>query len=411
MFLGYTKISPSIGGVMNIKNNVTWVGSQDFFVKKFHGDAYDTPLGTSYNAYLIQEEKTVLIDTVAQGFAVDFINNLENIIDLKSIDYIVIQHGEIDHSGALPLLMEKIPNTPIYCTEECMYTLKGHYHKAYNFQLVKTGDTLTIGHGKELFFIEMKMLHWPDSMATYLSGDHILFSNDVFGQHTATENMFVDKELYKSTMYEAQKYYANILTPFSKMMKAKLKQIIDYHFTIEMIAPSHGLVWKENVKNIMQAYDRWSSMYSEDYIVIFYDTMWKGTKDLAINIADGIRAEDPAFIVEVMSIRGHSDNDLMHAIFKSKMFLIGSPTINNGFMPSVASLLNQISGLRFKGKKAAVFGCYGWSGEAPKQIKEHLQHAGVQVMEKELTSLWRPSDEKIYQAQQFGKLVAKKARA
>lgn len=396
---------------MKVKNNVTWVGIEDFFVKNFHGDSYSTPLGTSYNAYLIQEEKTVLIDTVNASFADEFVKQLESTIDLNTIDYIVIQHGEIDHSGGLVALLEKIPDTPIYCTEECMFTLKGHFQQPFNFNLVKTGDTLKIGPGKELFFIEMKMLHWPDSMATYLSGDHILFSNDVFGQHLALENKFINSENLKLALEEAQKFYANVLTPFSKMMKAKLKQLLDYHFTIDVIAPGHGSIWTSHVKEIMQAYDVWSGSYSEDYVVIIYDTMWNGTKVLADNIADGIRAEDADLEVDVMSIRHISENDIMHAIFRSKIMLIGSPTVNNGYLSSVAGLLNTIRGLRFKDKKAATFGCYGWSGESTKQIKEHLLHSGVEIIEQELTSSWVPNDDKIYQAQQFGRLIAKKARA
>jgi flavorubredoxin len=357
------------------------------------------------------EEKNILIDTVFYGFGNEFIENLEALIALEAIDYIVIQHGEIDHTGGLIELMKRIPETPIVCTEECMHTIKGHFHKDYHFHLVKTGDTLEVGNKKQLTFIEMKMLHWPDSMATYLSGDNVLFSNDCFGQHLASEALFVDDCDLKIALEEAQKYYANILTPFSKMLLAKMKQIEEYNFNIQTIAPSHGLIWDGYIDDIWQGYKTWAGNYKEDYIVILYDTMWEGTKILAESIRDGIKVESPDSLVEVLSIRHFAENDILHSIFKSKLFLIGSPTYNNSFMPSIGGLITQIKGHRFHNKKAAVFGCYGWSGEATIQLRTHLKEAGVDVFDQELTCMWHPDENKIYQAVQFGKLVAKKVKA
>jgi anaerobic nitric oxide reductase flavorubredoxin len=210
-----------------IKNNVDWVGKIDWELQKFHGNEYSTHKGSSYNSYLIREEKTVLIDTVWKPFAKEFVANLAKEIDLKKIDYIIANHAECDHSGALPELMALIPDTPIYCTENGVKSLKGHYHQNWNFCPVKTGDSLDIGKGKTLVFVEMKMLHWPDSMATYLTGENILFSNDAFGQHYASEYLFNDLVDQTELFNECIKYYANILTPFSALVQKKIHEVLD----------------------------------------------------------------------------------------------------------------------------------------------------------------------------------------
>ena len=210
-----------------IKNNVYWVGKIDWELEKFHGDEYSINNGSSQNAYLIQEEKTVLIDTVWAPHSKEFISNLEEEIDLNKIDFIISNHGEVDHSGALPALMEKIPDTPIYCTENGVKSLTGQYHHPeWNYKVVKTGDSIDIGNGKKLIFVEMKMLHWPDSMATYMTGDNILFSNDAFGQHIATQELFADRVDQCLLWEEAMKYYANILNPFSPLVKRKIEETL-----------------------------------------------------------------------------------------------------------------------------------------------------------------------------------------
>lgn len=285
-----------------IKNNVSWVGKVDWELQQFHGNEFSTNHGSTYNSYLIQEEKTVLVDTVWLPYAKEFVKNLSQVIDLDEIDYIVINHGEVDHSGALPELMARIPDVPIYLTENAVKSLKGQYHQDWNFNVVKTGDKLDVGNGKELIFVEMRMLHWPDSMATYLTGDNILFSNDAFGQHYATEKLFnnlVDQcDLYQ----EALKYYANILTPFSAILRKKLDEIIAFNLTIDMIATSHGVIWNDNPMQIVEKYAQWAGDYQENQITIIYDTMWNGTKNLAENIAEGIGLTDPDVTVKVFNL-------------------------------------------------------------------------------------------------------------
>ena len=390
-----------------IKNNVSWVGKVDWELKQFHGNEFSTNHGSTYNAYLIQEKKTVLIDTVWMPYGKEFVENLSKEIELSAIDFVVANHGEVDHSGSLPELMKRIPDVPIYCTENAVKSLKGQYHKNWNFQVVKTGDKLDVGNGKELIFVEMRMLHWPDSMATYLTGDNILFSNDAFGQHYATEKLFnnlVDQcDLYK----EAIKYYANILTPFSHILRKKLDEIIALNLPIDIIATSHGVIWQDNPMQIVEKYAQWVGDYQENQITVIYDTMWNGTKKLAEKIAEGIHTEDPAVEVKVFNLTKSDENDLITEVFKSKTVLIGSPTIGGSILHAIAGFVHLMKELKFKNKKAATFGCYGWSGESTKVLNEWLTEAGFEIINEGLRNQWNPDSDQQESAIAFGKIIAK----
>ena len=391
----------------HIKNNVHWVGKVDWELRDFHGYEYSTHKGSTYNAYLIREEKTVLIDTVWLPFADEFVENLAREIDLKDIDYIVINHGEVDHSGALPILMEHIPDTPIYCTANAVKSLKGQYHKDWNFNVVKTGDKLDIGNGKELIFVEMAMLHWPDSMAAYLTKDNILFSNDAFGQHYATEKLYNDLVDQCELFTEAMKYYANILTPFSPILRRKLDEILSLNLDIDIIATSHGVIWRDNPMQIVEKYAEWANDYQEDQITVVYDTMWNGTKMLAEKIVEGIGLADPNVTVKSYHLAKSDVNDVITEVFKSKAVVVGSPTINNGILHSVNGFLHMVKQMKFKKKKAAAFGCYGWSGESVKIVGELLQDAGLELINEGFKQLWNPDLDAQEAAVEFGKAIAK----
>ncbi len=390
----------------HVKNNVYWVGKVDWELRKFHGEELSTHKGSTYNSYLIQEEKTVLIDTVWLPFAEEFVENLAGEIDLDKIDYIVINHGEIDHSGALPLLMKHIPDKPIYCTANAVKSLKGHYHQDWNFNVVKTGDRLDVGNGKELIFVEMPMLHWPDSMATYLTGDNILFSNDAFGQHLATEKLFNDEIDQCDLFYEAMKYYANILTPFSAILRKKLQEIAALNLPIEIIATSHGALWRENPLQIVEKYAQWAQDYRENQITVIYSTMWNGTKILAEKIAEGIQLADPDVTVKVFNIAKTDENDLITEVFKSKTVVVGSSTMGNSVLHPVAGFIHLMKGLKFRGKKAAAFGCYGWSGESVRIINELMKDAGFEIVAEGLRAQWNPDAEAQKAAVEYGKKIA-----
>lgn len=387
-----------------VKNNVSWLGYIDWELESFHGDDYSIMNGSSQNAYLIEEEKTVLIDTVWAPHRFEFVSNLKKEIDLNKIDYIIVNHGEIDHSGALTALMEEIPDTPIYCTANAVKSLEGQYEKrGWNFNTVKTGNSLDIGNGKKLVFVEMKMLHWPDSMATYMTEDNILFSNDAFGQHFAVEEMFNDKANQCLLMKEAMKYYANILSPFSPLVAKKIKEILDMNIPIDMIAPSHGVIWRENPLQIVEKYAEWAAAYQENQITIAYDTMWEGTAKIAHEIAREIAEKSPDTVVKVFNVAKADKNEIMTEVFKSKAIVVGSPTVSSDILSSVSGWLAFLKQLKFKNKKAATFGCYGWSGESVKILKEKLTEAGFAVIDDELKSLWNPEDEDFAKIPKFVK--------
>lgn len=381
----------------NIKNNVNWVGKVDWELQKFHGNEYSTHRGSTYNSYLIQEKKNILIDTVWKPFAKEFVENLKREIDITAIDLIIANHAEIDHSGGLPELMRRIPDTPIYCTENGIKSLKGHYHQDWNFKTVKTGDSIDIGNGKQLIFVEMKMLHWPDSMATYMTGDNILFSNDAFGQHYASEYLFNDLVNQSELFAESIKYYANILTPFSALVQKKIKEVLSLNLPIDIIATSHGVVWRKNPAQIVEKYLAWSDDYQENQITLIYDTMWEGTKLMAEKIAQGIKKQDKSVNIKLYNIAKTDKNDIITEVFKSKMILVGSPTILNGISSSIAGLLEEIEGLKFKNKKATAFGCFGWSGGSVKKINTWLKKAGFDIVNEGIDCNWDP-DEKNQQA-------------
>ncbi|MDD4774299.1 MAG: anaerobic nitric oxide reductase flavorubredoxin [Eubacteriales bacterium] len=390
----------------HIKNNVFWVGKVDWELRKFHGDELSTHKGSSYNSYLIREEKTVLIDTVWLPFAKEFVDNLATEIDLNEIDYIIANHGEVDHSGALCELMKHIPDTPIYCTSNAVKSLKGQYHCDWNFKTVKTGDKLDIGSGKELIFVEMAMLHWPDSMATYMTGDNILFSNDAFGQHLATEALYNDRVDQGDLFNESVKYFANILNPFNPMLRRKLDEIIALNLPIEIIATSHGVIWRDNPMQIVEKYVQWAHDYQENQITVIYDTMWNGTKLLAEKIAEGIGQADRDVVVKVYNLAKSDANDLITEVFKSKTVVIGSPTMANNVLHSVAGFMHLMKQLKFKGKKAAAFGCYGWSGESVKLINESMANAGFEVISEGYRNPWNPDADAQEAAVDFGRTVA-----
>ena len=385
-----------------VTDKVTWVGKIDWELKKFHGDELSTMEGSSYNSYLIRDKKTVLIDTVWGPYDTEFVNRLKEEIDLKEIDYIVMNHNESDHSGTLPALMREIPDTPIYCTKKGESILRGLYHQDWNYVNVKTGDELEIGDSK-LVFVEASMLHWPDTMMTYMTGDNILFSNDVFGQHYASEMLYDDMDDISKLLHEAEKYYTNIINPFSTFVTKKLAEVQGMNLKIDLVAPSHGIIWRENIGLIMDLYAKWANNYQEDQITLIYDTMWQSTRKMAEAIAEGIQQASPNTTIKILNAVKNDKNDILVEVFKSKAILVGSPTINNGFSYAIAGILEMIKGLKFKNKKAASFGSYGWSGEAAKLIREFLEESKFAIVNDGIRVNWAPDQETIEQLREYGR--------
>jgi len=390
---------------IRVKNNVHWVGKIDWELRKFHGNEYSTHRGSTYNAYLIKEEKVALVDSVWRPFSNEFVENLTHEIELDKIDYVIANHAEIDHSGGLSEVMRHIPDTPVYCTKNGIKSLTGHYHKDWNFKAVKTGDRLSLGK-KELIFVEAPMLHWPDSMFSYLTEDNILFSNDAFGQHYASEYMFNDLVDQKVLFEECIKYYANILTPFSPLVIKKIEEVLSFKLPLDIICTSHGIIWRDKPEQIVEQYMEWANNYQENQITIVYDTMWNGTRIMAEKIAKGIGEVDKEVNVKLFNLARTDKNDVITEIFKSKAILMGSSTINKGILVSVAGILEEIRGLRFKNKKAGAFGSYGWSGESVKMISESLKSAGFDLVDDGIKALWNPDEENIAKCIEYGKQFA-----
>lgn len=384
----------------HIKGNVSWIGYLDWDLQKFHGDDFTIHHGSSQNAYLIEEEKTILVDTVWAPHQFEYIENLKSEIDLNKVDAIIVQHGECDHSGTLPALMKERPDLPIYCTANAVKSLEGQWGKhGWDFHVIHTGDELDIGNGKKLIFVEMPMLHWPDSMATFLTGDNILFSMDAFGQHYTVGELYADLADQDTLWNEAERYYANIVSPFAPMVTKKVKEITALNLPIEIIAPSHGAIWRKDPLQIIKAYAKWAEDPREDRITVVYGTMWHGTEKLAHAIADQLSLKAPHTIVKVYNVDHTPKDDIAYEVFRSKAVAIGSPTVLNGVLDSVAAFTYYLKSLKLmKGRRAAVFGCYGWSGEGNKVLREMMTNAGFDVVDPEIKCSWNPENSDLEQA-------------
>jgi len=391
--------------VKRIKDEIYWVGIKDWEIKRFHGEEYSTHRGSTYNSYLIKDQKIALVDTVWTPFHEGFLEELEKEIGLKNISLVVINHTEQDHAGSLAYLMERIPDVPIYCTKNGAMMIKKHFHRDWNFNVVKTGDSVELGKNR-LVFVEMTMLHWPDTMATYVAGANVLLSNDAFGQHYVSPYLFNDQVDQGELYQEAIKYYANILTPFSRLVKAKIKEILDLNLSIEMIAPSHGIIWRDNPLQIVQKYDQWAGDYNEGTVAVIYDTMWGATRKMALAIARGL--ENKGVGAKLLNVGKSDKNDIITEVFKARGVIVGSSTINKGILNSTASLLEMIKGLQFKKKLGASFGSYGWSGESVKIIQESLKESGIEVVQEGIKMQYDPEPEDLKACEAFGEAFAGK---
>lgn len=391
---------------MRISDSVTFTGKIDWELRHFHGEELSTEHGSSYNSYLIKDEKNVLIDTVWQPYSEEFINNLRREVDLDKIDYVVSLHGEPDHSGCLVQLMELIPNVPLICSANGAKSLRGLYHRDWNFQIVKSGDTLSLGK-HTLSFIEAPMLHWPDTMTAYLDGEGILFSSDIFGQHLATEFLFADKIDRSILEYEALKYYANIIAPFNAKVLKKIEEIKGMSLNINMICPAHGAIWRnDDCRKVIEMYTKWASAYSEDQITIVYDTMYNATRHLAESLARGIVSVSPETEVKLFNLSRSDRSDVITEIYRSRAILVGSPAVNGGILSSIAGLAEDVKNLNISGKKAAVFGSYGWSPANLKQLTEKFTLAGLEVLTDSIKCQWQPDAAALLSAEEFGRKMA-----
>ncbi|MFO7612394.1 MAG: flavodoxin domain-containing protein [Clostridia bacterium] len=356
--------------MIKVSENVYWDGIRDWDLRLFHGHELSTHRGSTYNSYVIKDEKTVLVDTVWFPHKEAYLEKLQEDIGIENIDFIVINHNEPDHGGALDAIIGMRPELPIYCTEQGEKIIRAHFHKDWNFRIVKTGDSVNIGKNN-LVFVEMKMIHWPDSMMTYLDHDKVLLSNDAFGQHYCTKSLFNDEVDQAEIYQEAIKYYANILTPFSAMIARKIDEVVAMNLDIRMIAPSHGVIWRENPLQIIEAYAKWASGYSEDFAVIIYDTMYGATLRMAEAIEEGLASKGVKAKLYNCAVSDMSD--LITEIFKANAIAIGSCTVNNSPLTSIVAITHEILVHKTAGKPYLTFGSFGWSGEAATYIDAELE--------------------------------------
>ncbi|MBS4032520.1 MAG: flavodoxin domain-containing protein [Clostridiales bacterium] len=386
-----------------IKKNIFWVGVVDWNIRYFHGPMYTTHRGTTYNSYLLLDEQPTLVDTVFTPFSEDLLNNIRAVIDPKQLKYIVVNHVEMDHSGALPAVMEAAPQATILCSEKAAPSIDKHFSSSWKKQIMKSGDTVSIGK-RTLAFVEAPMLHWPDSMFTYIPEEKLLLPNDAFGQHIASSARFDDEVDMTEVMQEAKKYYANILLPFSSLVLKKIEEVVEMGIEIDMIAPSHGIIWRNDPGKIINAYVEWAKGTNKNKATVVYDTMWDSTDKMAHAIASGL--VEGGMEVKIFRMSVSDRNDVIAEVMDSELLVVGSPTINREFIPALSAFLDDLMGLKPKNKRAALFGSSGWSRGATKQMDERVKKAGFTLHDETMEVYWVPGEEELQQCSEFGKKLA-----
>ncbi len=396
-----------MAAVTEIAKGVYWVGVVDWGLRHFHGHELSTHRGSSYNAYLIVDERTVLVDTVWGPFQEQFLANIRQVADPARIDIVVANHSEPDHSGSLPALMRHCPQASLVVSKRGRESVEGHYHLPWNWRPVQTGERISIG-ASELVFIEAPMLHWPDSMFTYLTGRNLLMPNDAFGQHYASDYRFNDEVDQEELWEEALKYYANILTPFSRLVTRKIDELLALNLPLDMIAPSHGVIWRREPLQVVRRYQEWAAQRGEPRAVVLYDTMWEATRRMAEAVGEGLAAEGVPH--NLLHVAVSDRNDVLTEVFRSRGVVVGSPTLNNGLLPTITPILEDLRGLRFQHKVGAAFGSYGWSGESVKVIERHLAGAGIPVVAEGVLVKWQPRAEDLARCRELGRQVGRAVR-
>lgn len=390
-----------------IAENVYWVGVVDWSLRHFHGHELSTHRGSSYNAYLVVDDRIALVDTVWSPLTRQLIRNIAEICDPGRIAYVVVNHAEVDHAGALPEVMRLAPHATVVVSRRGAESVAGHFHTAWNLRPVSTGDRICLGR-HELVFLETPLLHWPDSMFTYYTGAHLLMPNDAFGQHYATAFRFNDQvdrgELYE----EALKYFVNILTPFSERVLRKIDELLALGWPIQTIAPSHGVIWRQDPLQIVRHYQTWARQTPEPRAAVVYDTMWNATRQMAEAIGEGLASAGVDY--RLIHAATADRNDTLVEMFRARTLLFGSPTLNNGVLPSLWPLLHDLKGLRFRNKRFGVFGSYGWSGDAVRLLDSHLEGCGFERIVPSLRCPWQPDKAMLGQCREWGRTAGEATR-
>ncbi len=386
---------------VQISEKVYWVGAIDWRLRNFHG--YLTSRGTTYNAFLILDEKITLIDTVKPAFYDEMMARIQDVIDPKDIAYVISNHSEMDHSGALPRLFHGRSDMKLFASKKGIEALSAHFHWNVPVEMVKTGDTVSLGQNN-LTFVEAPMLHWPDSMFSFLSGDGILFTNDGFGMHLASAERYADEIDPSLLRYEAAKYFANILLPFAPIVKRQIEKLPSFDLNIEMIAPDHGPIFRKDFDKVVNWYTDWAEQRPTEKAVIVYDTMWQSTDKMARVIADGLATGGAKPIL--MPLDGSHRSDVATEILEAGALLVGSPTINNQIYPTVADAITYLKGLKREKLLGAAFGSYGWSGQAGKQLDAILDDMKITRVRDALLANYVPQADDLANCRALGLDIA-----
>lgn len=381
---------------VEIKPGIYWVGGIDWDVRNFHG--YLTQRGATYNAYLIMDEKIVLVDTVKHYLFDEMLARISEVVDPSKIDYVVSNHVEMDHSGNLAKILELAPDAKVVTSPNGEKGLRRHYKEDWDFVIVQSGDTINIGKRTMQFFLT-PMVHWPDNMVTYLPEEKILLSNDAFGQHIATPERFDDEIGWDVLHEEAAKYYANIVFPYGDQVKKALDALSG--LDLEIVAPGHGIIWRTYLPKILEAYQKWATNTAENRAVIIYDTMWGSTEKMAHSLRAGL--EKAGIPVTMRNLKTLHISDIMADVLRSKAILVGSPTLNNGIFPSVGAFLTYLKGLRPKNRIGFAFGSYGWGGQAVKEMETIMKDLGWDMPVEGVKIQYIPDEGELDKVKEAGK--------
>ena len=392
---------------VQIADNIYWVGAVDWEVRHFHGHTYHTHRGTSYNAYLVMDDRIALVDTVMPGFEDELFRRIAEVVDPARIDYVIANHGELDHSGAIPAVLARAPQATLVHSKRGVESLGKYFQDGWKRQVVGTGDTISLGH-KTLAFLEAPMLHWPDSMFTYISEDRLLMPNDAFGQHLASAQRFTDQVDPAILWDEARKYFANILTPFSPLILRKVEEVQKMGLEIEVIAPSHGLIWREDPMQIVERYVRWASGEAQPRALVVYETMWGSTAEIAQAILEGIT--ETGVEGQLFAVPQTDHTTVVGALLEAKGIVVGSATHNRRPLLNIAALMEDLVGLRPVKKIGAAFGSHGWGGGAVPLLEKRLQESGIEVVQEGLALTWRPTPEERTKAVAFGRAFGERVQ-
>lgn len=388
-----------------ITDDIYWVGAIDWNISDFHG--YATSRGTTYNAFLIMGDPIVLVDTVKAPFKREMLSRIASVTDPSNISIIISNHSEMDHSGSLPDIIDTVKPDKVYASKMGLRAIKGHFHDDFMITPVEDGQSVPIGN-REITFYETRMLHWPDSMISYLSGEGILFSQDAFGMHLASTQRFADEVDDFILEYESAKYYANILMPYSPLIGKLHARLGELGLDISMIAPDHGPIWRrpEDMERIISHYASWANKKPANKAVIAYDTMWNSTDVMGRAIADGCAAGGSD--VKLMSLHSYHRSDIATELLTAGAFIVGSPTLNNNMFPTVADMLVYLKGLKPRGLVGAAFGSYGWSGESIKHIEQYLTDMKIECVAESVRVEYVPDDDDLARCYELGRSIAER---